>query len=71
MEILLKHLKERKSQMNFQFVSLLLNIDSTMKPQTKVISEKKYFTLLKANVFPKLLDYSHTHSVFGERRGDK
>jgi len=42
-----------------------------MKPQTKVISEKKYCTSLKANIFPKLLDYSYTHSVFGERRGDK
>ena len=37
-----------------------------MKPQTKVISEKKYFTSLKANIFPKLLDYSHTH-VYLER----
>lgn len=54
--------------MNFQFVSLLLNIDSIMKPQTKVISEKKYFTLLKANIFPKLLDYSHTQCIWREER---
>lgn len=64
----IKTSKGRERPNGFQFVSLLLNIDSIMKPQTKVISEKKHFTLLKANIFPKLLDYSHTQCIWREER---